>query len=48
MFGTMISAERAVVAINRLVAGAGARWQALRSWMRYRPERRYMRGSSAA
>jgi hypothetical protein len=48
MFGTVISAEFAAVAIVRLAAWAGERRQALRSWYSYRPERRYMRGPSEA
>jgi hypothetical protein len=48
MFGTVISAEFAAVAIVRLAAWAGERRQALRSWFSYRPERRYMRGPTEA
>ncbi len=48
MFGTVISAEFAAVAIDMLAAWVGEHRQALRSWFSYRPERRYMRGASAA
>ena len=48
MFGTVISAERAAVAIVTLAAWGSERWQALRSWFSYRPERRYMRGPTEA
>jgi hypothetical protein len=48
MFGTVISAEFAAVAIGRLAAWVGERRKALRSWLNYRPERRYMRGPTTA
>jgi hypothetical protein len=49
MFDKMgISAERAAVAVGMLAAWVGKQRQALRQWFHYRPERRYMRGPSAA
>ena len=45
---TVISTERAAGAIGVLTAWAKAQWQGFRLWLSYRPERRYMRGPSAA
>jgi hypothetical protein len=44
----VFSAEWAAVAIGMLVARLSEQRQALRQWALYRPERRYMRGPSAA